>query len=158
MTTTGLIRLDFLVRVVRKEIDHLMYAKEQVFLPDFTIHDAKSLDANPELALKVEAFTSRFARLQDTVGDKLLPAWLEALGEHIGPVIDNLNKAEKLGVLSSVDDWLAIRGLRNQMVHEYIESFTILTDALNQANAHVGLVVDCAGAIITDCEQRRFTR
>lgn len=158
MTTTDHLRLDFLVRVVRKEIDHLMYANEQVFLPAFTIQDAKSLDANPELALKVEAFTSRFARLQDTVGDKLLPAWLQALGEQIGPAIDNLNKAEKLGVLSSVDDWLAIRGLRNQMVHEYIESLVILTDALNQANAHIGLVIDCAGAIITDCQQRRLIR
>jgi len=157
MTTTKQTRLDFLVRVVRKEIDRLLFAKGQVFLPDFTTEDAKSLDANPELALRVEAFASRFARLQDTVGEKLLPAWLEALGEQIGPVIDNLNRAEKLGALSSVDAWLTIRGLRNQMVHEYIESLVILTDALNQANAHIGLIVDCARAIITDCQQRRFT-
>lgn len=158
MTTTEQTRLDFLVRVVRKEIDHLLYAKAQVFLPDFSMQDAKSLDTNLELALKVEAFASRFARLQDTVGDKLLPAWLAVLGEGIGPAIDNLNKAEKLGVLYSVDDWLAIRGLRNQMVHEYIESLVVLMDALNQANAHIGLVVDCARAIIKDCQQRGLIR
>jgi hypothetical protein len=94
--------------------------------------------------------------LQDTVGDKLLPVWLEALNERIGPAIDNFNKAEKLGVLSSVDDWLMVRGLRNQMVHEYIESLETLTDALNQANIGVELLVSCANAIIDDCEQRGF--
>jgi hypothetical protein len=78
------------------------------------------------------------------------------LNERIGPAIDNFNKAEKLGVLSSVDDWLMVRGLRNQMVHEYIESLETLTDALNQANNGVELVVSCANAIIDDCQQRNF--
>jgi class 3 adenylate cyclase len=47
------------------------------------------------------AFVSRFGRLQDTVGDKLLPALLSALAEPVGPAIDNLDKAEKLGLLES---------------------------------------------------------
>jgi hypothetical protein len=147
-------RLEFLVRVVRKEIEHLIFAQQSVFAPCFTLDDARALAQNPEFAMKVEAFSSRFARLQDTVGDKLLPIWLEALNERIGPAIDNLNKAEKLGVLASVDDWLIVRGLRNQMVHEYIESLDILTDALNQANSHVALIVSCANAIIHDCQTR----
>lgn len=149
-------RLKFLVRVVGKEVNHLIFAQKQVFLPFFTLDDAKGLEQNPEFAMKVEAFSGRFARLQDTVGDKLLPAWLEALNERVGAAIDNLNKAEKLGVLTSVDDWLMVRGLRNQMVHEYIESPETLTDALNQANNHVALIVSCANAIIKDCQQRKF--
>ncbi|MCL4555826.1 MAG: hypothetical protein M1572_02920 [Gammaproteobacteria bacterium] len=154
MTESARMRLDFLVRVVRKEIELVMFAQRSVFLPYFTLENARALNQDPEFAMKVEAFASRFARLQDTVGDKLLPAWLEILSERIGPAIDNLNKAEKLGVLNSVDDWLVVRGLRNQMVHEYIESLEVLTDALNQANKHVELIVSCANAIIRDCQQR----
>lgn len=149
-------RLEFLVRVIRKEIEHLVFAQQSVFLPCFTSDHALALDQDPEFAMKVEAFSSRFARLQDTVGDKLLPVWLEALNERVGPAIDNFNKAEKLGVLSSVDDWLMARSLRNQMVHEYIESLETLTDALNQANHCVELIVSCANAIIDDCQQRGF--
>lgn len=154
MTAPTNARLAFLARVVGKEIEHLRYAQAQVFDPDFTPQDAASMDDRPDFALKVEAFASRFKRLQDAVGDRLPPAWLDALGEPIGPAIDNLNKAERLGVLSSVNEWLTVRGLRNQMVHEYIESPEILADALNQANAHGDMIIDCASAILADCKRR----
>lgn len=41
-----------------------------------------------------------FWRLQDTIGDKLIPALLRALGEPQGAVIDNLDRAERLGWLA----------------------------------------------------------
>jgi len=102
-------RLAFLQRVVTKEIKHLNYSSMQVFKEPLTIERVASLATDEDLAEKVEAFTSRFSRLQDTVGDKLLPAWLNALGEQTGAAIDNLDKAEKLGVLASADQWLEIR-------------------------------------------------
>ena len=40
--------------------------------------------------MKVEAFVSRFCRLQDTLGDKLLPALLKALGEPDRALLINL--------------------------------------------------------------------
>jgi len=43
----------------------------------------------PELAEQVEAFVSRFGRLQDNLGDKLLPELLTALGEKTSVVIDH---------------------------------------------------------------------
>jgi len=36
------------------------------------------------LAERLDAFAARFARLQDTAGDKLLPALLTWLGEPVG--------------------------------------------------------------------------
>lgn len=154
MTDTLKARLSFLVRVVGKEIEHLVISQQMIFDPYFSLEQAQSLAVDADLSIKVEAFSSRFARLQDTVGDKLLPTWLAALNEPIGAAIDNLNKAEKLGVLASVEEWLTIRSLRNQMVHEYIESLDVLTNALNQANEHVTLIVDCASSIIEDCRSR----
>lgn len=61
-------RLSFLVRVVGKEIAHLEYADEQTFRPTLTFEAVKDLDSNPALALKIEAFTSRFCRPKSTVG------------------------------------------------------------------------------------------
>ena len=77
--------------------------------------------ADPLLAERLDAFVARFGRLQDTVGDKLLPSLLMALAEPVGPAIDNLDKAEKFGWIESTEDWMEMRRLRNQMVHEYIE-------------------------------------
>jgi len=43
---------------------------------------------------------------------------LAALGEKPSSAIDNLDRAERLGLLKSVDEWITMRNLRNQMVHE----------------------------------------
>jgi len=61
------------------------------------------------LSEKLEAFTSRFSRLQDTLGDKLIPQLLLALGEPQSAVMDNLDKAERLGWIENADEWRAIR-------------------------------------------------
>ena len=56
-----------------------------------------------------------------TPGDKLLPLLLRALGEKPGASIDNFDQAERLGLLGSADEWVTMRRLRSQMVHEYVE-------------------------------------
>lgn len=59
-------RLRFLSRVVERELKHLKYADNQVFGGFLTYEAVENLDKTPELAMKVEAFVSRFCRLQDT--------------------------------------------------------------------------------------------
>jgi len=51
-------------------------------------------------------------------------------------VFENLTLAERLDMIPSAEEWVEIRLLRNQMVHEYIESVEILADALNRARAY----------------------
>ena len=85
-------RLDFLRRIVGKEAEHLVGTTDRLF------HDTEALtpDAvrqwidDPLLSERLDAFVSRFSRLQDTLGDKLLPALLEWTGEPRGPAIDLL--------------------------------------------------------------------
>ena len=134
-------RLQFLSRVVAKEIKHLEYASTQVFEPTLSYEAVEKLDTTPELAMKVEAFTSRFCRLQDTLGDKLLPALLQALGEPTRALLINLEKAEKYGWLESSEQWITLRQLRNQMIHEYIENAQTLFDALTTANDNVDVLI-----------------
>ena len=58
---------------------------------------------------RVDAFVARFGHLQDTLGDKLLPRLLEWLAEPVGPAIDNLARAERLGLIRSGDAWIEAR-------------------------------------------------
>jgi hypothetical protein len=141
-------RLSFLTRVVDKEIRHLEYTALQVFNDALTYEAIESLDTNPELALRVEAFTSRFCRLQDTLGDKLLPALLKALGEPDRALLINLDKAEKYGWLESTDQWVALRQLRNQMIHEYIENARTLYDAISTAAANIDMLKRFAAKLV----------
>lgn len=140
-------RLRFLSRVVNKEIKHLDYAASQVFSVPLTYEAVNELDTTPDLAMKVEAFTSRFCRLQNTLGDKLLPALLKALGEPDRALLINLEKAEKYGWLDSSEEWIALRQLRNQMIHEYIENAQTLFDALTTAHKEMDTLLRFAGEL-----------
>jgi len=132
-----LLRLQFLVRVVRKECRHLVTTDQRLFGNEFSLQQAANLEEDLDLAERVEAFVGRFGRLQDTLGDKLLPLLLAALGENASSVIDNLDRAERLGIIKSADEWMAMRNLRNQMVHEYVEDPVVLHSALQSGHDFV---------------------
>ncbi|TFH86588.1 hypothetical protein EQG41_11595 [Billgrantia azerbaijanica] len=123
--------------IVRREGYHLRYSWNTLF----ESHDAldsdwvASLDQCPEDAIRLEAFVSRYGRMQDTIADKLIPRWLQSLAEHTGSQIENLNRAERLGVLESTEAWLAARKLRNQLIHEYMQDPSAFADALQAAKA-----------------------
>ena len=146
-------RLEFLSRVAGKECTHLLDTDRRLFSDLFTIEMAQRVEADPVLAERLDAFVSRFGRLQDTVGDKLLPALLSALAEIPGAAIDNLDKAEKLGFIESADDWVAMRRLRNQMVHEYIEDMAVLASALRSGHGFVPTLVASARRCIVQAER-----
>jgi len=150
-------RLSFLIRVIGKEIKHLKYSTSQVFKKPITAENIGALIEDPAFSASLEAFSGRFCRLQDTIGDKLLPAWLLATGEQPKMVMDNLIKAEKLGMLPSAEKWVAIRLLRNQMVHEYIESMTVLADALNRAHEYEQQLNTFAHHLIKDLNARGYS-
>jgi hypothetical protein len=149
-----ILRLQFLIRVVRKECKHLATTDQRLFAGLFTLEQASSLEENPDLAERVDAFVGRFGRLQDTVGDKLLPLLLAALGEKPSAVIDNLDRAERLGLLKSVDEWMTMRNLRNQMVHEYVEDPAVLSSALQSGHAFVPALIATANKMIAEIEGR----
>lgn len=68
----------------------------------------------------------------------------------MGAVMENLDRAEKLGWLRSADTWLEIR---KQMVHEYIEDPVILSGALMAGHAYVPLLVDTAKRLIAQIDK-----
>ncbi len=154
MTPGQLARLGFLVRVVGKECRHLETTDRRLFVVPMTPERVTTLEDDPDLAERVEAFVSRFGRLQDTLADKLLPALLAALSESVGAQLDNLDRAERLGWIGSADAWLTIRQLRNQMVHEYMEDLALLTSALQSGHDFVAILLDAAQAMTQQVASR----
>jgi hypothetical protein len=126
-------RLAHLQRVVVKECRYLIYTAEGLKQADPEFRWLDALEQNAGLTERLDAFVSRFCRLQDTLGDKLLPIFLRMQLEPIGTVLDNLNRAEKLGLISSVADWVEARSLRNTLVHEYTEDMKTLRQSLLRA-------------------------
>ena len=149
-------RLKFLSNVTFKEKKHLLYSNEQIFTQDLTFEKMTTRITHEAFAEKTEAFASRFGRFQDTIGGKLIPLWLKILGEQPTSFIDNLNKAEKLGVLDSVENWLKLRELRTQMVHEYIEDMSILVNALTAAHEGLDFICQVLENILNDVKARGY--
>lgn len=128
-------RLAFLLQLLQREDEHLLAVRQRLFGSkaevtvdwlDKVLDDSIGVD-------RLESFSAKFSRMQDTMMDKLMPQLLRASGEIPGTAIDNLNRAEQLGLISSSDNWIAMRRLRNLLVHEYVESSGDMAPALNTA-------------------------
>lgn len=131
-------RLLWTLAIVQREGKHLQYSWKTLFerQPAIDTSWIKGLEDHPDEAVKLEAFVSRYGRMQDTMADKLIPRWLESLAERTGSQIENLNRAERLGVIDSVEAWLAARKLRNQLVHEYMQDSHAFMEALTSAKGY----------------------
>ncbi len=148
-------RLVFLLDIVQLEAEHLQDTDGRLFATPFGAERAATLRRDAALAERLDAFVARFSRVQDTAGDKLLPALLTRLGEPVGSVMDNLERAARLGLLAvDSEDWLAARALRNRMVHEYIRSPEVLAEAVNAAHIAVPMLVDFVAACALYAKQR----
>lgn len=140
-------RLLFLADVVGREASYLSQTNGRLFAKAFGLAEVSSLPSTPDLAERVDAFVSRFGRLQDTLAGALLPRLLEALLEPVGSVLDNLNRAERLGWIRSASDWAELRLLRNHMIHEYVRDAQELVDALQAAHRGVPDLTAAASAM-----------
>lgn len=69
----------------------------------------------------LELLTSRFGKLQDTLGRKIVPLILRLINEDQSSFthLDRLNKLEKMGLIEDVNFWIKIRELRNSIAHDY---------------------------------------
>ncbi len=81
--------------------------------------DRKS-DYNFEDLDKLEALTSRFARLSDILIQKIFRLIESIELEEQGTVRDRIHKAEKWGLVDKTEDFILIRELRNSIAHEYL--------------------------------------
>jgi hypothetical protein len=119
-----------ILALVQREVAHLAYTHGTLFQQNIDQTWVVSLPEHPERSEKIEAFVSRFARLQDHIGEKLLPVFAKLYGERTKSMIDTLAFAERMGWVESSEQFIALRRLRNQLVHEYMFDASMFLDAL----------------------------
>lgn len=128
----GLARL---LDLVDREDEHLLAVRERLLEGDCAVGSERiqGILATDTGVDRLESFGAKFGRMQDTIMDKLIPAFLACAGENTGPAIDNLSRLEKLDLIQDADAWLQMRQLRNRLVHEYMERPADLAPALQRA-------------------------
>lgn len=85
----------------------------------------------------VDQFILRFTKLQDALGGHLFPTVLEYLQEQYEdrPMLDKLNRLEKLGYIQSAEEWQNIRNVRNKFSHDYPDDSAKNAALLNLASS-----------------------
>lgn len=95
-------------------------------LPSFvrSLEKCRSLKLESPISFETEesfdALTSKFSRVSDIFTQKVLKSYLILLREDASTFLDRMNLCEKLGIIPSADDLIAIRDLRNLIAHEYL--------------------------------------
>lgn len=59
-------------------------------------------------------------------------------------------------LIVSADEWMTLRKLRNQMVHEYVEDLTVLASALQAGHDFVPVLTNAANNLIAEIERRNW--
>ncbi|MGZ8256386.1 MAG: hypothetical protein ACXWTX_01310 [Gallionella sp.] len=90
-----------------------------------------------ELVQSLDQFILRFSKLQDAMGGRLFPAILQYLQEPYEerPMLDKLNRLEKLGFIERAENWQAIRVTRNKFAHEYPDDYAKNAALINLASS-----------------------
>jgi predicted nucleotidyltransferase len=111
------------------------YGDISPFLP-LTVEQFKNL--NKDQVQDVDQYLFRFAKLQDTMGDKLFRLIVKQFdpdGDSV-PFVDMLNKLEKIGYLVSAKEWMTLRKIRNEISHQYDDEPEEMTLAINTILNH----------------------
>ena len=139
--------------LARKEAEHLRYSFDTLYAFKLDETWVKDLADKPALAEKVEAFVSRFSRLQDHIGEKLLPRYAQLVGEQHKTQIDVLGFAERAGIVTNADVFLAARRLRNALVHEYMQDSQSFLESLLQARIAAQMLFDIVVRLETELQR-----
>ena len=95
-------------------------------LPSFerSLVKCRDLDFSSPISFETEesldALSSKFSRVSDIFTQKVLKTLIFVLREDAPTFLDRMNLCEKLGIIPSAEELIAIRDLRNIIAHEYL--------------------------------------
>ena len=118
---------------------HAAWEEATTFAP---LKESSAEQLTDEQVRTLDQLIFRFGKLQDAIGTRLLPATLQLVQEWRDnePFLDKLNRAEKLEILPSVEQWQLLRELRNQTAHEYPDQPERVRISLCQLIANVPML------------------
>lgn len=119
--------------LAEREASHLQYTYRTLYREPVSLAWVEALVEREDLAEKIDAFVGRFGRLQDQLGEKLLPAFARLVGGQPKSLLDVIAFSERMGWLDNAEDFVGARRLRNLLVHEYTTEPQLFLDALEAA-------------------------
>jgi len=133
--------------LARKEMAHLAYTQRTLFAQPIDLQWVQSLAEREDLAEKIDAFVGRFGRLQDHIGDRLIPRFARLLGESPKSLLDVLAYAEKIGWVDNAETFVGSRKLRNLLVHEYMTDAELFLESLRAAEGATHMLMEVVSRI-----------
>jgi len=117
------------------------YNEIQPILP---ISAKKYKELNSNEIKNIDQYLFRFAKMQDTIGEKLFKAIINEYVQSSETLtfVDILNQLEQIGILSSADDWKILRTARNNIAHQYDDEPEEMADAINKIFAQKDILFD----------------
>jgi len=127
------LKMEKLLGECRKHIQRLKSASKKMglFMP---LDVEKYENLTDDEVEHIDQFLFRFAKLQDTIGDKLFGTLLMILQEENiknSPFLDILNRLEQLEILANKDVWIELRKIRNDISHHYDDDSQEMTLGIN---------------------------
>ncbi len=133
----ALIALDLAAR----EAAHLQYTYRTLYAEPIDLAWVVALAEREDLAEKIDAFVGRFGRLQDHLGEKLLPTFARLIGGQPKSLLDSIAFAERMEWVENAEEFIGVRKLRNLLVHEYMTDTVLFLDALMAARPATEMLV-----------------
>ncbi len=95
-------------------IDNLLYQHDIYCVAIFsTLHAEKRAI--------LDAYLKRFSSIQDFLGAKIFSLLLEVAGIDGSKMSEVLYHVEKEGIIDSLEQWIELREIRNELEHDYPE-------------------------------------
>ena len=104
-------------------INHLL--KEKNIYEQFTFNTLK-----PKKRAILDAYLKRFASLQDFLGAKIFSLLLDIAGINHTKMSEVLSNIEKENIIDSLENWIELRDIRNELEHDYPEELQEALDDL----------------------------
>lgn len=100
----------------------------------------------------MKAFVSRFGRLQDHPGEKLIPRFAALVGESPKSMLDVLAYAEKMRWIDSAELFIGSRKLLNLRVHEHMADPLLFVQALSAKREAADRLFSVVSALEAEAE------
>jgi hypothetical protein len=131
---------------------HYMHASATKLTPPLEATRLHARRKDQALFESLAAFNERFAKLQHTLGAAMRHAAL-LMGEPTTPFLRVMALFEKLGVLTSIDDWQLCRAARNLAAHDYETDYASIAEHFNELLRLQPVLVGTAERLLGLCKE-----
>jgi len=126
--------------ILQKRFDklekHYIAIKEYKILIDDLLKENNIYDQfvfntlKPEKRAILDAYLKRFASIQDFLGAKIFSLLLDIAGINNSKMSEVLSNIEKENIIDSLENWIELREVRNELEHDYPEDLQEALDDL----------------------------